>query len=114
LRLGLESCPSTLETSLRPPENSNYLKSFHLPLASLYYQPQIPSKKDSTRLKAMTSAEEQAVAFKNEGNKAFAGHDWLTAIDFYTKAIELNDKEPTYYSNRAQVYPSGVHLCLLV
>lgn len=54
-------------------------------------------------LSIMASPEEQAVAFKNEGNKAFAAHDWPTAIDLYTKAIDLNDKEPTYYSNRAQV-----------
>jgi hypothetical protein len=52
----------------------------------------------------MATAEEQATAFKNEGNKAFANHDWFTAIDLYTKAIELNPKEPAYYSNRAQVF----------
>jgi serine/threonine-protein phosphatase 5 len=46
---------------------------------------------------------ERAVALKNEGNKAFAKHDWPTAIDFYTKAIELDDTQPTYYANRAQV-----------
>jgi len=51
----------------------------------------------------MSTAAEQAVALKNEGNAAFAAHDWPKAIDCYTKAIELNDKEPTYYSNRAQV-----------
>jgi serine/threonine-protein phosphatase 5 len=51
----------------------------------------------------MATAVEQAVALKNEGNTAFAAHDWPKAIEFYTKAIELNDKEPTYYSNRAQV-----------
>lgn len=51
----------------------------------------------------MATPEEQAVALKNQGNKAFAAHDWPTAINFYTKAIELNDKEPTYWSNRAQV-----------
>ncbi|KAK0101012.1 hypothetical protein ONS96_006243 [Cadophora gregata f. sp. sojae] len=50
----------------------------------------------------MTLSEDQAVAFKNDGNKAFAAHDWPTAIDFYTKAIELDDQKPTYYSNRAQ------------
>lgn len=55
----------------------------------------------------MTSREEEAVALKNEGNKAFAAHDWLGAIDLYTKAIELDDQKPTYYSNRAQVL-SGV------
>jgi serine/threonine-protein phosphatase 5 len=62
----------------------------------------------------MASAKEQAQAFKDGGNKAFAAHDWVTAIDCYTKAIELNDKEPTYYSNRAQVCPSVHRPCLLV
>lgn len=51
----------------------------------------------------MASAVDQATAFKNDGNKAFAAHDWLKAIDLYTKAIELNGKEPTYFTNRAQV-----------
>lgn len=51
----------------------------------------------------MATPEEQAVALKNQGNKAFAAHDWPTAIDFYSQAIELNDKEPTFWSNRAQV-----------
>ncbi|KAG0648317.1 Serine threonine-phosphatase T [Hyphodiscus hymeniophilus] len=50
----------------------------------------------------MSSPEDQAVAFKNDGNKAFAAHDWVTAIELYTKAIELNDKDPVFYSNRAQ------------
>ncbi|TVY88222.1 Serine/threonine-protein phosphatase T, partial [Lachnellula willkommii] len=47
-------------------------------------------------------ATEEAVALKNEGNKAFAAHDWPTAIDFYTKAINIDSKQPAYYSNRAQ------------
>lgn len=51
----------------------------------------------------MATSEEQATAFKNEGNKAFMAHDWPKAIELYTKALELNDKEPTFYSNRAQV-----------
>ena len=51
----------------------------------------------------MSTAEEKAVALKNEGNAAFAKHDWATAIDFYSKAIGLNDKEPTFWANRAQV-----------
>ncbi|KAL2108709.1 hypothetical protein VUR80DRAFT_3449 [Thermomyces stellatus] len=52
----------------------------------------------------MATSEEQATAFKNEGNKAFMAHDWPKAIELYTKALELNDKEPTFYSNRAQAY----------
>jgi serine/threonine-protein phosphatase 5 len=55
----------------------------------------------------MASPEQQAVALKNEGNKAFAARDWPTAIGFYTKAIALNDKEPTFYANRAQVRVLG-------
>lgn len=51
----------------------------------------------------MATSEEQATAFKNDGNKAFLAHDWINAIDMYTKAVELNDKEPTFFSNRAQV-----------
>lgn len=51
----------------------------------------------------MATPEEEAVGLKNEGNKAFANHDWITAIDFYTKAIEIDPKVPAYYSNRAQV-----------
>ncbi|KAI0550844.1 protein phosphatase 5 [Xylaria curta] len=52
----------------------------------------------------MTSAVEQATALKNDGNKAFATHDWQKAIELYTKAIELNENEPTFYTNRAQAY----------
>lgn len=53
------------------------------------------------------SAEDKAkaVELKNQGNEAFKKHDWESAIAGYTKAIELDDTEPTYYSNRAQVQP---------
>lgn len=46
---------------------------------------------------------ETANALKVQGNKAFAQHEWPAAVDFYTKAIEKYDKEPSYFSNRAQV-----------
>ncbi len=49
------------------------------------------------------STEEEAIALKNQGNAAFAKHDWATAIDFYTQAIGVKDDEPTFYANRAQV-----------
>ena len=47
-------------------------------------------------------AAEDAVAVKNKGNEAFKNKDWPSAIDFYTKAIELNGNEPSFYTNRAQ------------
>ncbi|KAJ1329230.1 serine/threonine-protein phosphatase 5 [Microdochium nivale] len=52
----------------------------------------------------MATAREQAIEAKNEGNKAFAAHDWLKAVEFYDKAIELYDQEPTFYTNRAQAH----------
>ena len=53
-------------------------------------------------LRAM-SASEEALAFKQKGNQAFAKHEWLSAIDFYTKAIDLDDSDPVFYCNRCQV-----------
>ncbi|KAK5073505.1 Palmitoyl-protein thioesterase 1 [Lithohypha guttulata] len=44
----------------------------------------------------------EATALKDKGNKAFKEHDWPTAIDFYTKAIEKVGTDPAFYSNRAQ------------
>jgi serine/threonine-protein phosphatase 5 len=52
----------------------------------------------------MVTAEDKtaATALKQQGNKAFAGHDWPTAIEFYTKAIEKDDTQPSFFCNRAQ------------
>ncbi|KAI9864516.1 MAG: hypothetical protein M1813_003005 [Trichoglossum hirsutum] len=50
------------------------------------------------------AAAEDAVALKQKGNQAFAAHDWPTAIEFYGKAIEANDKEPSFFCNRAQAH----------
>lgn len=49
------------------------------------------------------STVEDAVALKQKGNAAFASHDWLKAIDFYTEAINVNDQDPSFFCNRAQV-----------
>lgn len=49
----------------------------------------------------MPSAED-AVALKQKGNEAVAAHEWLNAVDFYTQAIEINDKDATFFCNRAQ------------
>jgi serine/threonine-protein phosphatase 5 len=51
----------------------------------------------------MTSDESEAITLKNLGNKAFAAHDWLKAIDFYTQAITADPTQPSFYTNRAQV-----------
>ena len=52
----------------------------------------------------MSSADiEAATALKVKGNKAFAEHEWPTAVDFYNQAIAKYDREPSFFSNRAQV-----------
>ncbi len=54
---------------------------------------------------------EAATALKVQGNKAFVQHEWPAAVDFYTQAIGKYDKEPSFFSNRAQVRrvsPDGV------
>ena len=48
-------------------------------------------------------AQEEAAKLKARGNKYFASHEWLDAIDYYTKAIDLYDQDPSFYCNRAQV-----------
>ena len=50
-------------------------------------------------------AQEEAAKLKAQGNKCFASHEWLDAIDYYTKAIDLYDQDPSFYCNRAQVIP---------
>ncbi|KAH8716910.1 Metallo-dependent phosphatase-like protein [Phaeosphaeriaceae sp. PMI808] len=50
----------------------------------------------------MANTPEEAIQLKNKGNEAFKNQDWNGALDFYTKAIELWDKEPSFYTNRAQ------------
>ncbi|KAJ5665084.1 Serine/threonine-protein phosphatase [Penicillium maclennaniae] len=50
----------------------------------------------------MASDKEAANALKLQGNKAFANHDWPTAVDFYNQAIEKYDQEPSFFCNRAQ------------
>ncbi|EZF73992.1 hypothetical protein H105_04321 [Trichophyton soudanense CBS 452.61] len=47
---------------------------------------------------------EAATALKLQGNKCFAQQNWPAALNLYTQAIELYDKEPSFYCNRAQVH----------
>jgi DnaJ family protein C protein 7 len=44
---------------------------------------------------------EKAVQLKNEGNEFFKQKEYDKAIDCYTKAINLNPMDPSYYANRA-------------
>lgn len=47
-----------------------------------------------------------ADAFKAEGNKAFAAKDFTTAVEKFSKAIELDPENHVLYSNRSGAYAS--------
>lgn len=65
----------------------------------------ISSSRPAPALLQMASSDlEAATALKVQGNKAFAQHDWPTALDYYSQAIAKYDQEPSFFSNRAQVY----------
>jgi len=42
--------------------------------------------------------------FKAAGNKALGAKNYIEAIEAYSKAIELNDKDHTFFSNRSQAH----------
>ena len=46
-------------------------------------------------------SQKEAVALKDKGNDAFKKHDWPSAIEFYTQAIDKDDTQAAFYSNRA-------------
>ncbi|KAI5562138.1 hypothetical protein BDE02_15G034300 [Populus trichocarpa] len=50
------------------------------------------------------SRENSAEMAKEKGNQAFKEQQWQKAISYYNEAIKLNDKNATYYSNRAAAY----------
>jgi stress-induced-phosphoprotein 1 len=46
----------------------------------------------------------QAEAFKAQGNDFYKKRQFEQALEFYQKAIDMDPKELTYYSNKAAVY----------
>lgn len=57
----------------------------------------------------------QAQKEKEAGNAAYKKKEFEKAIDHYTKAIELDDEDISFITNRAAVYleTGKVHVCLL-
>jgi len=52
--------------------------------------------KDPVKLKVSNKINDQQ---KELGNKAFLNKNYEEALECYTKAIELDPKEPTFYTN---------------
>ncbi|ODV90361.1 hypothetical protein CANCADRAFT_31352 [Tortispora caseinolytica NRRL Y-17796] len=51
-----------------------------------------------------TEKADLALKVKDEGNAYFKKKDYTKAIEYYTKAIDLDPKNATYFSNRAACY----------
>lgn len=43
----------------------------------------------------------QSQNYKELGNQYYKNKDYTKAIAYYTKAIEINSKDPNFYTNRA-------------
>lgn len=56
--------------------------------------------------KASKTADMSASELKAQGNTAFAAKDFPTAIDFFTKAIEVDGSNHVLYSNRSACHAS--------
>ena len=49
-----------------------------------------------------------------KGNQAFKEKQWKKAIIYYNEAIKLNDKNATYYSNRAAAHLELGRYCFIL
>jgi len=50
------------------------------------------------------SARQRAEAFKEKGNRAFGEKRFDEAINFYTEAIKIDNRNHVYFSNRSAAY----------
>ncbi|EPY52792.1 SGT2 family TPR repeat protein [Schizosaccharomyces cryophilus OY26] len=64
------------------------------------YEQQHPVEASSTA----SNNTDEAEKLKAQGNEAIAKKEYQSAVDLYTKAIELDPTSPVYYSNRAAAY----------
>jgi stress-induced-phosphoprotein 1 len=67
-------------------------------------QPEPEPMETSENGKELSAQKAEAVKEKNAGNAAYKKKDFDVAIQHYTKAIELDDEDISYITNRAAVY----------
>eukprot|EP00347_Sterkiella_histriomuscorum_P006176 403353770 len=52
----------------------------------------------------MAEPKEISIQLKDIGNQCYNQQNYDQAIDYYTKAIEINENNPTFFMNRARCY----------
>lgn len=97
-----EKCPVSISLIARHGGDRFLLDTVQTMYGVLQEQADIVTKKKSST--NAVSQETSAEMAKEKGNQAFKDRQWQRAIGFYTEAIKLNDKNATYYSNRAAAY----------
>ena len=70
-------------------------------------RPSTPSVPKDGGSKPLGGNNAEAEAFKSKGNSAMAAKDYKSAIDFYSKALNLAPLNPIYLSNRAAAYSAS-------
>ncbi|KAL9101905.1 MAG: hypothetical protein Q9187_009188, partial [Circinaria calcarea] len=67
--------------------------------------PSVPSSGSAKPTQAGSNPE--AEAYKSKGNSAMAAKDYKSAIELYTKALNISPLNPVYLSNRAAAYSAS-------
>ncbi|KAJ0232494.1 Outer envelope protein 64 [Hirschfeldia incana] len=97
-----EKCPVSVSLIARHGGDRFLLDTVQKMYASLQENSSlIANPKSSTNTISQEESDEIA---KEKGNQAFKEKQWQKAIGLYSEAIKLNDKNGTYYSNRAAAY----------
>lgn len=71
-----------------------------------------PEPMELTEEKDARERKAQAQKEKEEGNAAYKKKDFETAIQHYSKALELDDEDVSYLTNRAAVYLEMGKVCM--
>lgn len=93
--------PASSAATKKPPSPNEALNGGKNAAPATAAKPATPTITDE---EAAKKAAELAEKYKNEGNTYYENKNYLEAISFYSKAIELAPKNATYYGNRSAAY----------
>ncbi|CAK7349587.1 unnamed protein product [Dovyalis caffra] len=94
-------CPVSVSLIARHGSDRFLLDTVRTIYTSLQEHANTYAKSKSSNTDSQQNSAEMA---KEKGNQAFKDKQWQKAISYYNEAIKLNDKNATYYSNRAAAY----------
>ncbi|XP_048637963.1 outer envelope protein 64, chloroplastic isoform X2 [Brassica napus] len=96
-----DKCPVSVSLIARHGGDRFLLDTVQKMYASLQENSSLIVNPKSSSVNTISQEESAEIA---KGNQAFKEKQWQKAIGMYSEAIKLNDKNGTYYSNRAAAY----------